>query len=380
MNKYAIWGLGEMGKTTFDEIGSESVGCFIDNDPRKCGLMVNNTIPVIGFQEYLSSGREEMILLPMSSYYYDVRNQLIEHGINKWKIYQTKGAIGNEKELIINPYKNTKGLSYDYNQSYEIRTMINDYAKQLFVEQKRFDCIEIETYNRCNGVCEFCPVSVKNESREEMLMTEELFKKIIDELQELNYDGKIALFSNNEPFLDGRIIEFQKYARNRLPKAFFYLYTNGTVFTLNKFIEIVDYLDEIFIDNYNQNLDLIPNVKRIVEYCEEHIELKSKVTVMLRKPKEVLTNRGGDAPNSSICEGKFGKDSCVLPFRQLVIRPDGKVSLCCNDPLGKYTLGDLSCEKIIDVWYGEKYRKLREKIVLGRENIDKCKGCDTVIF
>ena len=55
-------------------------------------------------------------------------------------------------------------------------------------------------------------------------MEEFVFKKIIDELAELEYDGRLCLFSNNEPFLDERIMEFHKYARTKLTKARIHLY------------------------------------------------------------------------------------------------------------------------------------------------------------
>ena len=34
--------------------------------------------------------------------------------------------------------------------------------------------------------------------------------------------------------------------------------------------------------------------------------------------------------------------SCILPYKQMIIRPDGKTSLCCNDPYGKNTLADVN--------------------------------------
>ena len=57
----------------------------------------------------------------------------------------------------------------------------------------------------------------------------QLFKKIIQELSELEYSGRLGMFSNNEPFLDSRIEDLTKYAREKLPNAVIYLYTNGTV-------------------------------------------------------------------------------------------------------------------------------------------------------
>lgn len=93
--------------------------------------------------------------------------------------------------------------------------MINNYVKELAVDPPLFQYIEIETYNRCNGVCDFCPVSIKNEKRSLKKMDESLFKKIIDQLSEMDYRGKLAIFSNNEPFLDDRIVTFNRYARNK---------------------------------------------------------------------------------------------------------------------------------------------------------------------
>ena len=211
-------------------------------------------------------------------------------------------------------------------------------------------------------------------------MSWELFEKIINQLAEINYSGKLALFSNNEPFLDERIIEFSSYAREHLAKAKIHLFTNGTLLNLDIFLEIINYLDEIIIDNYNQQLQLIPSVKIIKEYVDSCGDdaIRKKVKILLRKPNEILTSRGGEAPNrEKIID--VSEDTCALPFQQLIIRPSGKVSLCCNDPLGKETLGDLTKETILDVWFGEKYRKTREKIARGRKYLNHCKNCDTFI-
>ena len=291
---------------------------------------------------------------------------------------------GEKDRLIVNPYE---GLDHDIseqewvdqNDNAGIRLSIQSYMEELAKNLPLFQHIEIETYNRCNGVCSFCPVSIGNEKRPLMKMDEGLFKKIIDELSEIDYSGRLATFSNNEPFLDERIVSFNRYAREKLPKAHMHLFTNGTVLKPEDFIEIMKYLDELVIDNYNQELKLIPSVQKIVAYCEAHPELKERVTVVTRKPVEVRTSRGGDAPNREKTDymASFG---CVMPFKQMIVRPDGKVSLCCNDPYGKCTMGDLSTESIRDVWYGEKFHKVREAIRKGRGNYEACRYCDTTLL
>lgn len=378
MNKYAIFGCGYKGKKILSELGIDKVICFIDNNQIKQGGKYNN-IPIYSLDYYKSLNTRPTIIIPVSEYYDEVKKQLEDNKIFNWIIYKEKTLIGDENKLIANPYEFNSTISYEKNTQKSNRDLIKDYATQLNGNIPIFNGIEIETYNRCNGVCQFCPVSIQNESRSEKKMEEKLFKKIVDNLYDIDYAGNVCLFSNNEPFLDDRIIEFQMYLREKVTKAHLYLYTNGTLLTIEKFKKIIDFLDELIIDNYNQELKLHSNVKQIVEYCSKNELLKKKVTVMLRKPNEVLTSRGGDAPNKREIVENYLNDSCILPFKQMIVRPDGKVSLCCNDPLGKYTLGDLNDQSLEEIWYGELYRNIREKIISGRKNIEKCKLCDVFL-
>ena len=238
--------------------------------------------------------------------------------------------------------------------------------------------IEIETLNRCNGICPFCPVNVNEEQRQYAKMTEALFEKIISELKQMNYCYNIAIYSNNEPFLDERIVDFQKYVREQLPAAFCHMYTNGTVLTLKKFIEIIPSLDRLVIDNYNDDQKINSSIKEIYEYVQNHEELQTKVVFSMRKQNEVLNSRGGFAPNKKGIAVR-SRAKCVLPFQQLIVRPDGKVSLCCADALGKYTMGDLNNTTIQQIWLSEKYRGIRTEMKKnGRKNLMLCNRCDQV--
>ncbi len=242
--------------------------------------------------------------------------------------------------------------------------------------QPLFSSIEIEVINRCNGICPFCPVNRNTDPRKSKKMDEELFKKIIDELGELKYSGRLALHSNNEPFLDSRIIEFAKYAREHVPHAHLYMYTNGTLLTMEKFKAIIPSLDRLVIDNYDDELKLIENVANIHEYCRKDRKLNKKVEIHVRKIHEVLNTRGGQSPNNN--KRKTLKASCILPYKQMVVRPDGKTSLCCNDPYGKYTLADLNRMSLQEAWYSQRYENIRKKLRQGRAGVKLCRYCDTL--
>ena len=212
-------------------------------------------------------------------------------------------------------------------------------------------------------------------------MSEELFKKIINQFSAMNYSGCLSLFSNNEPFLDERIIDFCKYASDKLPDAMINLFTNGLLLTFDKFIAILPYLDNFVIDNYNDKKELnSPELKKIYDYVNEHPELKARVKIEFRMLNEVLSSRGGQAPNKINAFNKRAMGVlCLQPFRQMVIRPTGEVSLCCNDALGKYTLGNLNTQTISEVWNSEKYKAIREEMLKnGRSNLSLCSECDSM--
>lgn len=308
----------------------------------------------------LKDEKDIVVLNPFKMKEYYSKNELI---INK---YVNKENEFTSEEMLIEEKKKRKRYFDE----------VNAYVNEAMTEVPLFKLIEIETYNRCNGVCEFCPVNKYMDKRKEHLMEEELFYKIISDLERLKYEGRISLFSNNEPLLDKRIFEFSKYLRKHLPKARIHMFTNGTLFTLNKFEILIPELDELIIDNYTQNLKLIKPIEEIRTYCENYPELKKKVSIILRKPKELLTSRGGDAPNRTKKNIYYGI-SCAFPFQQMIVRPTGEVSLCCNDPLGKNTMGDLNKESIIDVWYGKRFQAVRESIKKGREYVEHCRYCDT---
>ncbi len=257
------------------------------------------------------------------------------------------------------------------------------YFPKFFCREKHiplFTSIEIETINRCNETCSFCPANKHVDRREFKLMDEELFLSIIAQLKKVSYKGKICLHSNNEPFLDDRMVHFIKIVSESLPNAFHYLYTNGTLLTLHKFTEVIDYLDELIIDNYNDKLTLNKTTKEIHEYCKAIPLLNKKVKIAFRTHHEILSSRGGNAPNKQ--DTRLINLSCLLPFRQMVVRPDGKLSLCCNDVWGQCTLGDLTKQRLVDVWNSEQYRNVREKLASkkNRQNINICSKCDAILF
>lgn len=253
---------------------------------------------------------------------------------------------------------------------------IEHYIDQIITQPNfpLFNKIEIETYNKCNNTCSFCPVSLGHDKRIPHLMKRELFDSIINQLAQLDYRGVICLYSNNEPLLDKRMPEFLRVTREKLPNAFILFYTNGLLLTLKLLQILLDNTNFLYINCYMAEKNLPERIKRVQEYLiREHIP-SHKVEIHLRNQTEYLSTRAGNAPNR--IHPACLRSKCILPFSQIVIRPSGKVSLCCNDAYGEHTLGDLNNESLLQVWHSNPFQILREQMIRGRAGHPTCKKCD----
>lgn len=251
-----------------------------------------------------------------------------------------------------------------------------EYYRKLNENSISFKYVEIETVNRCNGICEFCAVNANAPQRPYKKMSTEMFESIICQLEQMNYDKQVALFSNNEPFLDNRMLDFAVYAREHLPNAYIYLFTNGKLLSLSLYKEIMKYLDYMQIDMYQEETDDVEaNIKEIMEYSDLNC-LNNCTRFVKISPRAIRYSRGGSSPNSKVDVSI--DEICRLPLVQLVIRPDGKISLCCNDALGQMTIGDLRKESIMEAWNGDKRKCVQKLIVEGRESIPICKFCNSI--
>ena len=258
---------------------------------------------------------------------------------------------------------------------------INAYI-QKFMNQENvpdFKFLMLETINRCNGVCAFCPANAKLETREFKRMTQELFERIISQLFEREWEGKIFLQVNNEPFIDVRILKFATQIRESLPKCKICIITNGTLLTVDKMQEMHSLVDELVINDYSSKYRLSKNLKEVYRYIKRNAELFSdmEISISRRYTEEILATRAGNAPNKPQKNNRVNAP-CIYPFTDMIVFPDGQVGMCCNDCKEITNFGDVEKENLFDIWRNEKFGALRKSMIKGRENYAFCKECDVV--
>ncbi|MCR4991223.1 MAG: SPASM domain-containing protein [Lachnospiraceae bacterium] len=239
--------------------------------------------------------------------------------------------------------------------------------------------VNLETINRCNSNCAFCTANKYAEKRPYCRMDDGLFYRIIDQLADWGYKGHLTLYGNNEPWLDTRIVEFHKYCREKLPDCFIFMSTNGLLLDIDKVKSVLPYVDQLIINNYCEDMKLHENVKEIYEYARSHKkEFKDvELLIQMRYAKAVLTNRAGSAPNK-VNTQKVINETCLMPYTDIFIFPDGRMGICCCDNYEATTLADLNKVNIKDAWNSLEYQKIRKAITNSRAEYPFCKYCDFI--
>lgn len=262
-------------------------------------------------------------------------------------------------------------------------------ASMQFIEEalKRSDkgklyptYIAIETINRCNGTCSFCPANTHNETRPYQKMSDELFNKILDEIAGWgSWDGVFSLYVNNEPFIDVRMVDMLQRARRRLPHARMLVFTNGSLLTPEKLDAAADSIDLLIINNYTDRYRLNEPIQKLYDYIRVHEQRfrNIRIVIQMRYAEEYLTNRAGNAPNKKAAVRGIHLP-CLIPYTDLTIYPSGQVGLCCSDVLETVDFGNVQKERILDIYHCEKWKEIRRKMKESRKGIGICSNCDFI--
>lgn len=259
-----------------------------------------------------------------------------------------------------------------------------------------FNKVYFEVRTRCNGNCEFCAASIQNETRRDIEMPFELYKKVIDELKQLNYSGGIAYHVNNDPLIFKDLAKFVSRARQALPDAWIQILTNGRALTASKGAKLLEAgINELTINDYNDDLQapLPKNVQEFRDivlpkyYKPEQIGsghkpvLNSEANIfhfnVCRSPaSSVKTSRAGTSPNKRKPSTSV-RGFCEHPFTQFNITADSRVSMCCADFFFSVPIGNVKNESIIEIWYGNQFNKVRKSLLKGDRNaMETCRQCD----
>ena len=263
-----------------------------------------------------------------------------------------------------------KTIRYNDNHNSDI-----EFLKNYYETKGRFPLFQqvlIETRTDCNNHCPFCPHAFKNKPLG--IMEWNCFTTIINQLCEIDYNGRVALMLSNEPLLDDRLEDMIRYAKSKSQRLFLDITTNGRLLT----IETVDNLfrlglDNININDYRGDRDIHPDKwSDYIDPVYHAYDNNPKINFVHRRMDEVLPNYAGNIPQD------FNKDEfgfCNYPFRKLTIAYNGNILLCCDDFMYDTCFGNVMNQNLIDCWNNKELNKIRHAL-LENTRIGICERCN----
>lgn len=253
--------------------------------------------------------------------------------------------------------------------SYYLRAIRTLLFKKIFIKRQflyhSIASVNIETFCFCNRKCYFCFFHERFPKREQGIIAEATYKKIIDDLARIKYCGRVSPHNYGEPLLDKRLPALVEYTKQKLPNCYIYIATNGDFLTAPLFKHLIDKgVDQFYITNYDDEVK--PFLKVISEECPRHVTLREYKFIKKYDRAGKIYNMKSQlhAP-------------CLRPSSQLVINWKGDVILCCNDFYGKFVMGNINESNLLDIWTGPKFEYYRNKLINGqRSSISICQHCD----
>lgn len=238
---------------------------------------------------------------------------------------------------------------------------------------KYFLGVEIEINHHCNLTCSYCPNS-NTERVNKGLMSLDSFSIILNQLKDINYEGRISYHFYNEPLLHPELERFIKLSKEILPKTQSEIFTNGTLLTLEKYRALRESGVDKFTVTHHQGI-------RKIAFTETFKTLsgdEKKHVQFYDHSKIIYTNRGGLVDyGSSLTEPS--KRMCLIPTCALVITVNGNVVTCYEDYNEKNIMGNIFLEHLKDIWEKPRYLEFREDLKKGfRYKYDVCKTCNNL--
>ncbi|MAG39224.1 hypothetical protein CMO90_04015 [Candidatus Woesearchaeota archaeon] len=271
--------------------------------------------------------------------------------------------------------------------------------------------VQIQTSNKCNAACNFCPYSYTEDKKKFKLMNWNLYKKIINECSQHNVK-EILPFFLNEPLLNKDLVKYIDYAKEKNPNALIKIFTNGSLLTDKISNQLLDSkVDEVIFSFNGSTKEEYETFMKPLKFektkqrIESFIRFRGKrkipavaihilklpdsnnflfklrdywnkigVTVHILK----YENRAGNVENYNL-KSTFlmTKIPCDRLIKQAYIMVNGDVILCCADWKQEIIFGNLKDKTLFEVWNGnERMNFVKTHKELQFDKLKLCCDCN----
>lgn len=272
--------------------------------------------------------------------------------------------------------------------------------------------VQVELVEGCNLRCAFCGLNgIRGKAHDLKFMELGVLENVLSQMHRAGWNPRVEFAMHGEPTLHPELARMVQLARVTLPDSWLMMTSNGGGLvgkgSAAKVRQLFDAgLNVLALDDYD-GVKLVPKVRAAVQAAlpgwPKHLQVREYPedplgnphrrgplsTAMISFVADISKVRKGDGTHSLLNNhagsgaplnySQQGK-RCAKPFRELSVRWDGSVAICCNDWRGTYRAGNIVIDGLDEVWNGAAMDAARRHLVRGERTFGPCKGCDAVSY
>lgn len=265
--------------------------------------------------------------------------------------------------------------------------------------------VQVEATEGCNLRCGFCGIRGIREAGDRdnlsgpyRFMNPGTAVLIAKDIAHAGWNPRVEFAMHGEPTMNPHLPELITVFRHYVPRCPILITTNGIPLLDGWRSRVADLFDAgastVAVDDYRPHraraavlgTDLpgvtvhqypaegpAANPHRRPRPGERRLILVQDISQAETGNHSHLSNHAGaaGAPDMS----RAG-ERCALPFREISVRWDGAVALCCNDWRGVYKIGTAQRERLGALWQSETFMAARRRLYAGRRDMAPCLGCN----
>lgn len=271
--------------------------------------------------------------------------------------------------------------------------------------------VQVELTEGCNLRCSFCGVNgIRGAERTYKYMTIKTAVNVAKSIAAAGWNPRFEFAMHGEPTMHPDAPGIIAVFRQHFPKSSILMLSNGGGLvgadTCQKVMDLFGAgLNTLGLDEY-EGITLVPRLLKTLDDSDfwdimyqttlevypdnpkvsPHTPQKSNVTRIVHIRPISLNETGTHATlNNHAGAGAPKNDSgmgkrCAKPFRELSVRWDGGVAICCNDWRGQLKLGNFNQDTLEQIWNNPIAEAARRKLYRGERDFGPCKGCDATSY
>jgi radical SAM protein with 4Fe4S-binding SPASM domain len=259
--------------------------------------------------------------------------------------------------------------------------------------------VQIELVEGCTLACNFCGINgIRQMPGNFKHMTLGTAAAIGSKIANSGWNPRIEFAMHGEPSVHPQLFDIIEVFRDLFgKKTSMVMFSNGSGFMADTTKRINGLLDAgintLGLDAY-EHVNIVPRVVasyegpypvyRYPKQPEHNLHSGRRVghkdIVII---KDILAAKAGNhaSLNTHCGGGMEAKDlplqkRCAKPFRELSIRWDGNVALCCNDFRGVYKIGSLIDLSLDEIWNHSRLQAARKKLYQSDRDFNPCQFCN----